>query len=141
MNQESQSSETLLTVLRNGGIEGEDLEFQAGTVLCHQGVPVSGVLLIKSGVVHTFMTVGKKQSPRIEEIVSGQFIGLTAVLSCGNSDVSAVAVTNVHAVLIRSEELLSALQRTPELYMHINECLSHAVSAAYGHVRDIRSTT
>ncbi len=141
MNQERKNSETLLKVLRNSGIECEDLEFDAGTILCHQGMPVSGVFLITSGVVHTFMTVGKKQSPRIEEIVSGQFIGLPAVLSCGNSDVSAVAVTNVHAVLIRSEQLLSALQRTPELYMHINECLSNAVSAAYGHVREMRSVT
>ena len=138
MTQAIQNRNDLLKVFEDLGLQVQNLEFAPGSILYKHGAPPEGLLFITSGRVRTFLPI-HEQSIEIEEIGPGQFLGLAAVISDKNSEVSAIAETPVKAVFIAKDEVVIALRKNPNLYLVINPFLSDALSCAYKHIRNIRS--
>ena len=135
---ESQTRSDLLAIFVNSGLNTKNLEFEPGTMLYEHGSPPGGLLFIMSGRVRTFLPVGQ-ENIEIEKIGPGQCMGLPAVISGENSELSAMAENKVNAVFISRNEVSAALLANPRLYLAINPFLSEAVSCAYKHIRKLRS--
>ena len=138
MTQAIQNRNDLLRALEDHGLQTQNLDFSPGSILYRHGVPPAGLFFITSGKVRTFVPV-RNESMEIERIGPGEFLGLPAVISDKNSELSAVAETAVKAVFISRDEIVAALRDNPHLYLIINPFLSDALSCAYRHMRNIRS--
>jgi CRP-like cAMP-binding protein len=139
LNQAIQNRDDLLGALKDHGLQIQNLNLLPGSILYEYGTPPVGLFFITSGIVRTFVPV-RDQSIEIQKIGPGEFLGLPAVISDINSEVSAVAESAVHAVFIPKDEIVAALRDNPHLYLLINPLLSDALSRAYRHMRNIRSS-
>ena len=129
----------LLRLLMDHGLQTKNLQFESGRILCEFGASPGGLFFLISGRVRTFLPVCD-QTIDIEKIGPGQCLGLPAVISDKTSEASAVTEGAVKAVFISKDDVLDALRKDPELYVHINSLLSDALSCAYRHIRNMRTS-
>lgn len=137
MAQTIQNRNDLLRAFEDYGVQSQNLELSPGNILYEHGAPAEGVFFITSGKMRIFVPVDNRLI-EIEEAGPGQCLGLPAVISDNNSEISTVAQTAVKGVFISKEEITAALRKNPHLYLAINSHLSDALSSAYRYIRDIR---
>ena len=139
MSEAMQNPNDLLKVLIEHGLKTSELEFKSGNVLSKYGESPRGLFFITSGKVRTFLPVND-QTIEIEKMGPGQCLGLPAVISDKTSEATAVTEGSVKAVFISKDEVLAVLRKDPRLFLSINSFLSDALSCAYKHIRNMRSS-
>src|SRR5689334_17223974 len=77
----------LLSALTDQGLRMSNLELAPGTILCQHGVQPKGLFFITSGKVRTFLPAHGRNI-EIERIGPGQLLGLPAVISGKNAEMS-----------------------------------------------------
>jgi CRP-like cAMP-binding protein len=134
-----QNPNDLLRALIHHGLQTRKLEFESGSVLYEYGASPKGLFFITSGTVRTFLPL-RDRTIEIEKIGPGQFLGLPAIISDHASEATAVTEDAVKLVFISKDDVLDALRRDPRLLLSINSFLSDALSSAYKHIRNMRSS-
>jgi CRP-like cAMP-binding protein len=108
----------------------------AGTVLFRCGDPVSGVFIIRSGVVSMFLDA-KSQVPITRTLGPGEIAGLPAALT-GTYSLSAQVVEDAEVGFIPADRVSALLERSPHLCLIAARAMSDEIARMRSGLRDTR---
>ncbi|HEY6448200.1 MAG TPA: Crp/Fnr family transcriptional regulator [Acidobacteriaceae bacterium] len=108
----------------------------AGTVLFRCGDPVSGVFIIRSGVVSMFLDA-KSQVPVTRTLGAGEIAGLPAALT-GSYSLSAQVVEDAELGFIPADRVSALLERSPRLCLIAARAMSDEIARMRSGLREIQ---
>lgn len=91
----------------------DDVRFDAGTMLFTAGDPGESMFVLVSGEVQVFFRNNTGQHIGLETVTAGHFIGEISLLDGGSRSASAVATTDVEAIVIDRGDLDEFLRACP----------------------------
>ncbi|HLJ30145.1 MAG TPA: Crp/Fnr family transcriptional regulator [Candidatus Angelobacter sp.] len=114
---------------------GMEMGFGSGSMLFTEGEVPRQVFILRSGRVKLSVTSreGKTMIVRIAE--AGQVLGLNAVLTAGEYEVSAQALEPCRVTAIHIKDFLAFLQEYPEAAMESTRCVLREYQAVFSDVR------
>jgi len=106
----------------------------AGTVLFRCGDPVSGVFIIRSGVVSMFLDA-QSQVPIARTLGAGEIAGLPAALT-GTYSLSARVLEDAEVGFIAADLVSALLERSPHLCLIAARAMSEEIARMRSGLRD-----
>ena len=119
MSSMTQPTGNLSTQLRALVPSGSACAFSAGEIIFSAGDPGDGFYLIESGSVRISAVVGDNEPRVLARIGPGEFFGEMAVLDDAPRSATATAETETSAFFIDREQLLTLLERQPQLALDL----------------------
>ncbi len=106
---------SLLDDGERGALAGrlDDVRFQAGAMLFTTGDPGESMFVLVSGEVEVFFRNNTGQQVTLETVTAGHFIGEISLLDGGSRSASAIARTDVEAIVIDRGDLDEFLRACP----------------------------
>jgi CRP/FNR family transcriptional regulator, cyclic AMP receptor protein len=112
-----------------------DLALPCGAVLFHENTPGTQVLLIHSGRVKLYCTSRDDRTLLLKVVVPGDILGLSAVVSRSNYEVTARTIAPTILRRVRAEAFRSFLATHVEASLLAAQTLSEAYRVAFADVR------
>lgn len=106
---------------------GEERSVKKSGALFHRGDPADGVWLIESGMV-SIVADQSDNSTRLSTFGPGQFVGEMGFIDGGTRSATALADTDVHALLIDHQAVRALTQQQPEAALHITRNIARELS-------------
>lgn len=117
--------------LRDYAAIGAETSFARGTTLFDEGSPSKSVFVVCTGQVKLFCTSKEGKTLILKIAMPGDVLGLGAVLSGANYEVTAETVQPTQVKSIRHEEFLAFLAKHGEGSLHAAKALSEDYRAAF----------
>jgi CRP/FNR family transcriptional regulator, cyclic AMP receptor protein len=117
----------------------DTVKYAAGTSLFHRGDPGDSLYIVRSGTVEIFFKNDTGERMLLETATPGHFFGEISLLDGGARTASALAVTDVEAVVVDRGDLAELIRLKPDAAMELltatgrrlretNEKLRHTAS-------------
>jgi len=110
---------------------GVETSFARGTTLFDEGSPGAGVFVLCTGQVKLFCTSKEGKTLILKIAMPGDVLGLGAVLSGANYEVTAETLQPTQIKSIRREEFLAFIQKHGEGSLHAAKALSDDYRSAF----------
>lgn len=111
--------------------------FPKGSVLFKEGQTARGVFLLCRGRVRLSVCSESGRRMTLRVAASGEVLGLSAALACGNYEVTGEALDDVQVAVVRRKDLLGFLHEYPTVCMQVVHLLSDDLHVAYDRVREV----
>jgi len=108
-----------------------------GTVLFREGQPARSVCILCSGRVRLTVCSESGRRMTLRNGYAGEVLGLSAVLSGGEYEVTAEVMDAVQVAQVRRRDLLHFLREHGEICMQVVHLLSEDLHVAYERVRSV----
>ena len=106
---------------------GEERTVKQNEALFHYGDPADGVWLIESGTVSIMANQGDT-STRLSTFGPGQFVGEMGLIDGGMRSATAIADTEVHALLLDHQAVQTLTQQQPEAALYMTRNIAKELS-------------
>ena len=107
------------------------------TVLFREGQAAKGVFVVCEGRVRLSVCSDAGKRVLLRVAGPGEVLGLSAVLSGGEFEITAHAIDNCQIAMVRRKDLLDFLRKHREACLHIVNLLSEDLHVAYDRVRSV----